>query len=64
MLDVVREYSYEVEYYSIDEFFFRVVPRPRESFEDQARSIQGEILERVGVPVSIGIGRRGRRPMI
>ena len=57
MLDIVREYSFEVEYYSIDEFFFRAKVRPKESFEGYARAIQAAILERVGVPVSIGIAR-------
>src|SRR3954464_10969220 len=28
MLDVVREYSQRVEYYSIDEFFFEATPPP------------------------------------
>lgn len=57
MLAIVREFSPEVEYYSVDEFFFRVRVRRGESTEGHARALQAAILERVGVPVSIGVGR-------
>ena len=57
MLAIVKEYSWEVEYYSIDEFFFRARVRSQESFDSFARGIQATIHERVGVPVSIGIAR-------
>lgn len=57
MLDIVKEYSYEVEYYSIDEFFFRAFLRSNETFKSHASGIQAAIFERVGVPVSIGIAR-------
>jgi nucleotidyltransferase/DNA polymerase involved in DNA repair len=56
MFDVVKEYSREVEYYSIDEFFFRVRGQGCSLFP-LARSIQAAIMERVGVPVSIGVAR-------
>ena len=57
MLDIVREYSWEVEYYSIDEFFFRVKVRPQDTLQSYALAMQATIQERVGVPVSIGIAR-------
>jgi nucleotidyltransferase/DNA polymerase involved in DNA repair len=57
MLDVVRELSPQVEYYSIDEFFFRAVVDRRRTFQDLAVSLRDRILERVGVPVTVGIAR-------
>jgi DNA polymerase V len=53
MLDIVKENSPLVEYYSIDEFFLTVEAEPQ-SF---ARTIQQQIMERVGVPVTIGVAR-------
>ena len=57
MLDVVRELSPRVEYYSIDEFFFPAVPRAGKTFQELAMSIRDRISERVGVPVTVGIAR-------
>ncbi len=57
MLDVVRDFSPKVEYFSIDEFFFEATPPPGKDYEEYARLIQGRILERVRVPVTVGIGR-------
>lgn len=54
MLAVVREWSPLVEYYSIDEFFLSVDADDPRTF---ALGIQQAILERVGVPVTIGIAR-------
>lgn len=48
MLDVVREFSPTVEYYSIDEMFF-------DATGVDPWSMQKTILTRVGVPVSIGV---------
>jgi nucleotidyltransferase/DNA polymerase involved in DNA repair len=53
MLDVVREFSPQVEYYSIDEFFLTVDADP----QPFALEIQQAILQRVGVPVTIGVAR-------
>src|SRR5215472_17292914 len=50
MLDVVREFSPEVEYYSIDEFFFRALPPASGSFQALAEQMRARILEEVGVP--------------
>jgi nucleotidyltransferase/DNA polymerase involved in DNA repair len=57
MLDVVREFSPAVEYYSIDEFFFRVVPERGASFQEAAAAIRDRILATVGVPVTVGVAR-------
>lgn len=57
MLEVVQDASRQVEYYSIDEFFFRAEPRRGETFAGMARAIRDRIRERVGVPVTVGIAR-------
>jgi DNA polymerase V len=57
MLEVVREWSPRVEYYSIDEFFFTALPAPGQTHQEFAESIRIAIRERVGVPVTVGIAR-------
>jgi hypothetical protein len=54
---VVRELSPRVEYYSIDEFFFVAVPARRQTYQELAIAIRDRVLERVGVPVTVGIAR-------
>ncbi len=53
MLNIARENSPLVEYYSVDEFFLALDSDP----QPFALEIQRQILERVGVPVTVGIGR-------
>jgi nucleotidyltransferase/DNA polymerase involved in DNA repair len=57
MLELVRDCSPRVEYYSIDEFFFLAAPRPGQSFEEVAESIRDRIWEQIRVPVTVGIAR-------
>ncbi len=63
MLDVVRELSPRVEYYSIDEFFFQAVvdrgiaPPKEELFQELALAIRDRIWDRLRVPVTVGIAR-------
>lgn len=57
MLEVVRELSPRVEYYSIDEFFFLAVPGRGGSFQETAEAMRDRVMERVGVPVTVGIAR-------
>ena len=57
MLDVVREQSPRVEYYSIDEFFFQAVIDRRQTLQELALTIRDRIWERVYVPVTVGIAR-------
>ncbi|MBI1915155.1 MAG: nucleotidyltransferase [Planctomycetes bacterium] len=57
MLDVVREFSPEVEYYSIDEFFFRVPSDSERSLQETAEVMRHRILQQVRVPVTVGIAR-------
>jgi DNA polymerase V len=57
LLAAVQQFSPQVEYYSIDEFFFSISPRAGLSFQDTAKAIRDYILETIGVPVTVGIGR-------
>jgi len=57
MLELVREFSPRVEYYSIDEFFFLAVPPRGGTFQDAAESIRARIWETIRVPITVGIAR-------
>ena len=57
MLAVVCRLSPQVEYYSIDEFFFSVSPRDGASFQETAKAIRDHIWTKIGLPVTVGIGR-------
>jgi nucleotidyltransferase/DNA polymerase involved in DNA repair len=57
LLEVVRQFSPRVEYYSIDEFFFTATPRPGQSHQELAEALRGHIAEIVKVPVTVGIAR-------
>jgi nucleotidyltransferase/DNA polymerase involved in DNA repair len=57
MLEIVREFSPKVEYYSVDEFFFVVTPRKDETPLEYALAIRDRILEVTRVPVTVGIAR-------
>ncbi|MBV8487289.1 MAG: hypothetical protein JO161_03315, partial [Planctomycetaceae bacterium] len=57
MLDVARQLSPRVEYYSIDEFFFQAVTGPGQALQELALTIRDRIWQRVGVPVTVGIAR-------
>lgn len=57
MLEVVREFSPRVEYYSIDEFFCQATPVPGQDFRHYADALRLAIWDRVRVPVTLGIAR-------
>ena len=57
MLDVVRDFSAKVEYYSIDEFFFEVTPPRGVDYQRFAEMIRDRIMEVVRVPVTVGFAR-------
>jgi len=57
MLEVVREVSPRVEYYSIDEFFFLAAPPRGKTLQDMAVAVRDAIWERLGVPVTVGVAR-------
>ncbi len=57
MLETVRDLSPRVEYYSIDEFFFDASPAPAGDFQAYALAVRDRLLERVHVPVTVGIAR-------
>ena len=57
MLDIVREFSPRVEYYSIDEFFFEAVPLRGKTLAETALALRDRIMEAARVPVTVGIAR-------
>ncbi|MCB0332297.1 MAG: DNA polymerase IV [Bdellovibrionales bacterium] len=60
MLEIMQSVSPQVEYYSIDEFFFDCSALTRvfrADLEESAFLLQQRILKEVGVPVSLGISR-------
>jgi nucleotidyltransferase/DNA polymerase involved in DNA repair len=57
MLEVVREFSTRVEFYSIDEFFFRSEPAAGQSHQELAAAMRDRIWQKIGVPVTVGIAR-------
>jgi nucleotidyltransferase/DNA polymerase involved in DNA repair len=57
MLEVVRQISPSVEFYSVDEFFFRAVPHRGLSLQETAEALRDRVLKEVGVPVTVGVGR-------
>ena len=57
MLEAMREISQIVEYYSIDEFFFEAASPPGGDFQEYAASIRDRLMERVRVPVTVGLAR-------
>jgi nucleotidyltransferase/DNA polymerase involved in DNA repair len=57
MLEVVRQFSPRVEFYSIDECFFEAVPAGGQSYQELAEALRDHILRTVHVPVTVGIAR-------
>src|SRR5688572_27289954 len=58
MLGVVGSFFRPLEYYSIDEFFFRAEPLARgQHLSDTAKAVRDHIMEAAGLPVTIGIAR-------
>ncbi|HEV3166408.1 MAG TPA: nucleotidyltransferase, partial [Isosphaeraceae bacterium] len=57
MLEMVREFSPRVEYYSIDEFFFQAIPLRGKSFQETGLAIRDRIMELLRLPVTVGIAR-------
>ena len=57
MLDIVRDISPRVEYYSVDEFFFQADPPAGMTHQQYAGAIRDRIWREVRVPVTVGIAR-------
>src|SRR5205085_1951991 len=57
MLDLVRDMSPRVEYYSIDEFFFEAHPPRVMDHQAYAVAMRDRIMEAARVPVTVGIAR-------
>jgi len=56
VMSVIREYANEVEVYSIDEAFVDFSNIEDEKLMDTLYHIKSEVLRKVGIPVSIGVG--------
>jgi nucleotidyltransferase/DNA polymerase involved in DNA repair len=57
VLDIVRQFSPRVEFYSIDECFFEAVPARGQSYQELAEALRDHILRTVHVPATVGIAR-------
>jgi DNA polymerase V len=57
MLDIVGTFSPRVEFYSIDEFFFRLDAPNRNTIGATAVMLRDHIKDVTGLPVTIGVGR-------
>jgi DNA polymerase V len=57
MLDTVGTFSDRVEWYSIDEFFWRGIPAPRETYQQTAELIRDTVKRVVGVPMTVAFAR-------
>jgi DNA polymerase V len=57
MLEIVRDFSTRVEYYSVDEFFFVAEPIRGRSFQELAEAMRDKISTALNVPVTVGIAR-------
>lgn len=56
VMAVIKEYSKEVEVYSIDEAFVDFSNIPDDELMDTLELIRYQVRQRVGIPVSIGVG--------
>ena len=57
MLAIVQEFSPQVEFYSVDEFFFTALPLPGLTFQATAEVIRDRLWQETSVPVTVGIAR-------
>jgi DNA polymerase V len=56
VMAVIKEFAKEVEVYSIDEAFVDFSNIPDDELKPTLRHIQQQVKQRVGIPVSIGVG--------
>ena len=56
VMSVIKEYTKEVEVYSIDESFVDFSNIPDDELVDRLHFIKNEVKRKVGIPVSIGVG--------
>src|SRR4051794_17571449 len=57
LLEAVREFSPQVEYYSIDECFFQALPLRGLTLQATAEAVRDRIRRDVRVPVTVGVAR-------
>ena len=65
MLEIVGTFASKLEYYSIDEFFFETEPLHQcIGLVKTALTIRDRVLEKVGLPVTIGVARISASPFL
>jgi DNA polymerase V len=57
MLAKIGDHSPSVEYYSIDEFFWKGFPERGQSYQQSAETIRNEMKQKVGVPMTVAFAR-------
>lgn len=57
MLEELKSFSPTVEYYSIDEFFWRAEAGRNRTWQQMAEAVRGHMRERVGVPMTVAFAR-------
>ena len=57
LLEEVGQFSPDVEYYSIDEFFWRAEPIRGQTWQETAEAVRAHLKERVRVPVTVACAR-------
>lgn len=57
VMDIIAKHVEDIEVYSIDEAFFKLSDRSIEEVETIGKRIQKEILQQLGLPVSVGIAK-------
>ena len=56
VMQVLAEYASDIEIYSVDEAFLHLSEFEENSLYEQAKYIRAQVLQKTGIPVSIGIG--------
>ncbi len=56
VMETLKDFSPDIENYSIDEAFISLAPERNKTLTDIGRIIQQQVKRRVGIPVSVGIG--------
>ncbi len=55
VMNILSDYTPDIEIYSIDEAFLRLHESGSETFEDKGHSMRSKVLKWVGLPISVGI---------
>jgi DNA polymerase V len=55
VMETLRDFTPQIEPYSIDEAFLALVPEPHTTLTEMARSIRQRVKRHVGIPVAVGV---------